>query len=280
MFDPPYGKPWLLYGILGGSLALNVISFIDGQEGSEDPATTLAATGDSSETAQIATPAPGYPSVQPSTDATAFAATPAVSPTPPPPAPILDGEWRTINTEVRHSMARTFQRSVGDSGDALSAVFARLFVWDFDLRRDLMAGDQVEGIWRENDESKVEIAAARLHSTKDGHSYTAYRWHAPGDTFASWWQEDGTEASFRLQNAPMRDYEQITALLKDGRNHKGMDFKAPVGTQALSPYNGVVTRVNWNTYSNGNCLEIKFNDGVVAKYLHLSDVKVKPGQGI
>ena len=60
-----------------------------------------------------------------------------------------------------------------------------------------------------------------------------------------------------------------------------MDFKAPVGVPTVSPKSGVVTRVNFGSYTyNGGCVEIKFSDGVMAKYLHLSEVKVKTGQSV
>ena len=89
---------------------------------------------------------------------------------------------------------------------------------------------------------------------------------------------DGTEVPHRLKNSPIKDYEQITALLRDGRGHEGMDFKTPVGTQTVSPKAGTVVRTNWNTSYNGNCLEVQFSDGVLAKWLHMEEVSVKPGQ--
>jgi murein DD-endopeptidase MepM/ murein hydrolase activator NlpD len=59
-----------------------------------------------------------------------------------------------------------------------------------------------------------------------------------------------------------------------------MDFKVPIGTSILATRAGVVTRSNWNTAANGGCVELKFNDGTLAKYLHLSGVSVRPGQRV
>ena len=41
-----------------------------------------------------------------------------------------------------------------------------------------------------------------------------------------------------------------------------------------------MSRVNWNVANNGSCVELKYSDGTVAKFLHLSDVSVKPGTSV
>jgi len=169
---------------------------------------------------------------------------------------------------------------VGDDGNALSAVFSRLFVWDLNLRRDLRKGDKVEVAWSRAPDDTVEVLAARLHSSKMGSTVAAYRWQAPGDAFTSYWQEDGTEVPHRLQNPPLRDYQQITSLLKDRPSHQGMDFKAPIGTLVVAPFDAKVTRANWNWKSNGNCVELRYPDGAMAKFLHLSENRVEPGDTV
>ena len=66
---------------------------------------------------------------------------------------------------------------------------------------------------------------------------------------------DGTEVPHRLKNSPIKDYEQITALLRDGRGHEGMDFRKPMGTQTVGPKAGTVVQPIGTTSYNGNCLE-------------------------
>ena len=41
-----------------------------------------------------------------------------------------------------------------------------------------------------------------------------------------------------------------------------------------------MTRTNWNWSANGNCVEVRHSDGVLAKYLHLSENKVEPGDRV
>jgi len=293
MFQPPLGKPWLLYGILGSSLLLNLVMVFDRDDApSTDEAPALAeATADGEElvfaeanageleASVAAVVAPG--GTQASTETLTAEATPA--------APVvLPGTevgvsmagWQVVDASLERNLAATFKGAVGEKGSALSQVYARLFVWDLDLRRDLQPGDRVQAAWRVTAQGKVEVGAARLHSQKHGRTYTAYRWHAPEDAFASYWADDGTEVPYRLVNSPLRDYEQITSLLKDRPTHEGMDFKTPVGTPIHTPFGGVVTRVNWNWGANGNCVEVKYADGSMAKFLHLSDNAVSVGQSV
>jgi murein DD-endopeptidase MepM/ murein hydrolase activator NlpD len=275
MFQPPYGKPWLLYGLLGGSLALNILMVLDKDDSPVSPSQSVSSADVVSADVLPDVAPDGSTTSTESTPEPASALTDAGPVTQGAPAP---GEWRVVEARVKHSLARTFQEAVsGDHADALSAVYARLFMWDLDMRRDLQQGDKVRVAWRLNEEGKVDVLAASFRSRKFSKTLTAYRWTMPGDNFPSYWRGDGTEASFRLTNGPLRDYEQITSLLKDRPTHEGMDFKTPVGTPTYAPQAGTVTRVNWNWEGNGNCVEVKFADGVVAKFLHLSELKVSAG---
>jgi murein DD-endopeptidase MepM/ murein hydrolase activator NlpD len=133
--------------------------------------------------------------------------------------------------------------------------------------------------WKKADNG-IEIAVASLKSGKLGKTLTAYRYQRRSDDFPSYWLEDGTEIARRLKESPLSDYEMVTSLLKDRPSHAGMDFKAPEGTAVLATRAGTVTRTNWNTCANGKCIELKFSDGTLAKYLHLSKTGVKPGQRV
>ncbi|HYB99523.1 MAG TPA: M23 family metallopeptidase [Candidatus Limnocylindrales bacterium] len=263
--------PWVLYGLLACSLALNVVLLFGGS-GSEradaplfEPPPEVPVAG-----------APAEPADQPREAAGAAADAEQDEDEP----ERGSGEWSILRGTVEHSLARTFQVEAGEAGDALSSVYTRLFVWDLDLRRDLQRGDSLTAVWRIGADGFPEIAAASLQSKKLGKAIHAYRWKMPGDTYASYWHPDGSEAALRLKNGPLDHYEQITSLLKDRPTHKGMDFKTPVGTEVRSPRAGTVTRVNWNWNANGNCIEVRFDDGVLAKFLHLSENRVQQGDKV
>jgi len=269
MSDRSPQKPVVLYGLLAASLALNVyLMFGSGPSAQPGGETDVeSADLDSDDTGEPVEEAPAEAAAKPAAPEPAAAAAPA-------------GDWSVVRANVEQSLARTFQINAGADGDALSSVYTRLFVWDLDLRRDMQKGDALAVVWRKAADGLPEIAAANLKTMKLGKTVTAYRWQAPGDAFPSYWHPDGTEAPLRLKNGPIEAYDQITSLLKDRPTHKGMDFKTPVGTEVKSPKAGTVLRVNWNWGANGNCLEVRLEDGVLAKFLHLSENRVKEGERV
>ena len=262
---PPGGKPWLLSGLLGASALFNLALFVAWGSG---PTETVVA-----------------PTVQAIGEDTTVS-NPAVPPDQVPPLPRAQGVGQTPGTEVfsgvvTRSLSATFQEAVVESPAALSAVYTRLFAWDVDMRRDLHKGDVVDVLYEQPDNAEPLVIAARLHlnpgSGKET-TFAAYRFQAPGDAYPSYWDKTGQEVPRRLIDGPVVDYEQITSLLKDRPTHKGMDFKTNIGTPILTPRAGVVTRTNWNHAANGNCVEVRFTDGVLAKFLHLNENTVKEGQ--
>ena len=187
------------------------------------------------------------------------------------------GEWSGASAPVRGSIAAGLAGVVPDDGGALAAHYARIFMWDLDLRHDVLSGDQMRVLWRQGADGQPEIAAAQYLSTHLQRTLRAYRFRGPGDGYASYWDEHGVEVPRRLKASPLRDYEQITALLKDRPTHQGMDFKTPVGTEVTAPKAATVSRLDWKRKGNGRCLELRYDDGVTAKFLHLSAIKVSAG---
>jgi murein DD-endopeptidase len=259
LIDPPYGKPWGLYGLLAASLSANVFFALDHVRGHRARPAIAEAP---------AVPAPAPEMVAPPP------AEPIVAETPPPVSP-----YRVVSANVEHSLARTFQQALPTDGDAVSALFARVFMWDLDLNHELQSGDHVEALLADENGATV-VVAARLQSAHLGRTLEAYRFQAPGDSFPSYWRPDGDEAVLQLQNGPLASYDQVTSLLRDRPTHRGMDFKTPVGTDVHTPKAGTVTRTNWNVGANGDCVEVRYGDGILAKFLHLDGVGVRVGQHV
>lgn len=266
---PPGGKPWLLYGLFGASLALNLALAVK-FSGSDEPA-----------------PAEPSPIVAPIGDDTTISnpAVPAdlVAPLPEPLGVARAAGTLVFTGAVTSSLSVTFQDAEATNPAALTAVFARLFAWDVDLRRDLHKGDVVEVLYEQPDGAEPLVLAARLRSqpgTTTEKVYAAWRYQAPGDRFPSYWSDTGEEVPRRLIDGPLPDYDQITSLLKDRPTHEGMDFKTPIGTPIVAPRAGRVTRTNWNHAANGNCVEVQFTDGATAKFLHMNENAVKDGQAL
>lgn len=269
LMEPPDGRPWLLIGLFAVSVALNVVlvgMLWSSPEGSplseqDEPGAEMEAVAMEDE----ASPDAGEEGLE--------------APLEEPEVAAVDPNLEVITVDVVHSLARTFQRAAPERGDAIAAVYARLFAWDLDLRRDLQAGDQV-GVVLDPTGEHPEVHAATYGSQKLGETFRAYRFQAEGDLYPSWWDAEGNEVPRRLKSGPIEHYAQVTALLKDRPSHKGMDFKADEGTPVVAARSAVVTRVNWNVSNNGNCVELRYNDGVMARMLHLSEVDVRAGQSV
>lgn len=271
-FDPPGGRPWGLFGLTGASLLLNLVlgTRLLMMPPSGDPVAVVpeapmpAAVVADPGVAQVVK---AEPVARPPVEAVEEAAAPSV------PEGVV-----VKSLDVHHSLARTFADGIGQDGRFVSAFFARLFVFDLDLRRDLQKGDSLKVAYEGTGVDAVVIAA-RYSSRKKG-ELTAYRYQIEGERYPRWFDAEGRDVSRELLKSPIEGYEQITSLLHDRPNHRGMDFKADEGTPVVSGANGKVTRTNWNTHANGNCIEVRYADGTVAKYLHLSQVGVKPGERV
>jgi murein DD-endopeptidase MepM/ murein hydrolase activator NlpD len=190
------------------------------------------------------------------------------------------GGVQTTHVEVAGSLVATLVAAVPVDGSVVAAQVARLFMWDLNLRQDVLRGDRIDVVWQRDQAGEIVIAAARYTAASGLRALSAYRFRTTGDEHASYWDPAGQELPRRLTSSPLDRYEQITALVKDRAAHKGMDFKTAVGTPVRAPRAGVVTRADWKQRGNGRCLEVRHNDGVLAKFLHLSDIRVRPGSRV
>lgn len=64
-----------------------------------------------------------------------------------------------------------------------------------------------------------------------------------------------------------------------GRLHAGADFAVPVGTPVRAMSSGRVTAVR-DTYASGHRVEIRYWDGTVSYYFHLTSTAVQKGQRV
>ncbi|TFH21797.1 MAG: hypothetical protein E4H03_09825, partial [Myxococcales bacterium] len=167
MPDSSPKKTSLLYIALACSLALNVVLVLRRGPSEEPQGASTVEILDPGSTVEDA-PAQG---AQPPPDA-ALEAVEQPAAGEPIAGDASAAQWTVISGTVDHSLARTFQREAGEDGDALTSVFTRLFVWDLDMRRDLLAGDTIVVVWRKGPDGLPEIAAAALHSSKLGRTLT------------------------------------------------------------------------------------------------------------
>jgi murein DD-endopeptidase len=212
-------------------------------------------------------------------DAGALAASPAPG-TPTPPAPPT-GPYRAFTTTIQGPLESAITGAAGRDGVALTQVVTRTLVWWLRVPQDLARGDRLAVVYEPREGQEPLVHAVRLVSGRLGKTFEAWRFKPAGAAFARVYQADGTELEERLVDGPLDAYEQVTSLLRDGRRHRGVDFKTPVGTPVKATFDGVVARRNWNFRGNGNSLDIAESGGkgLNALFLHLSELEkgMQPG---
>ena len=182
---------------------------------------------------------------------------------------------RFISVTIDGPLERSLVAAAGrELGQALAQVVTRTLVWWVSIPGELRKGDKLEVLFEERSSDEPIVHAVRLTSAHAAKSFRAYRFKPGGATFARFYQPEGSEVELRLKDAPLDDYEQVTSHVKDGRRHKGIDFKTPVGSKVKATFDGTISRRNWHFRANGNCLEITEAGGAHRKalLLHLSEL--------
>ncbi len=211
---------------------------------------------------------------------------PVTHPAARPPAPAGPRLRRvSISGPVADAIAAALPHEERALAEEVTSVVNRLLVWEMNVARDGRRGDKLELLWTPPPEGSPEpvIEAMRYKSLKLGRTIAAYRFQAPGARWPRYYRADGSEVEERIAEAPVQEYEQITSLLRDGRRHKGVDFKMPVGSPVHATFDGVVERRNWNFAGNGNCLDVRdVATGRHAIFLHLDVLPkdVQPGHKV
>jgi murein DD-endopeptidase MepM/ murein hydrolase activator NlpD len=241
-------------------------------------------------------PAASAPLAAAPSAATSVAVTPAALTV----APRAGGPRRlvvTVNGALEESIATALAPEDRARAPELTQVINRLLVWDLRVARDGRRGDRLEVLWEPAAPAapglpangEPVVIALRYASGKLGGVLSAYRFEPKGARWPRYYRADGAEVELRLVDAPVAEYEQITSLLRDGRRHKGIDFKAPVGSPVVAPFDGVIERRNWHFSANGNCLDLRdAASGRHAIFLHLDEVskdmavgrKVRKGEAL
>jgi len=194
---------------------------------------------------------------------------------PVPPDPLKLAGLRRVSVALDGALETSLVSSQGaELGKTLAQVVSRTLVWWVSMPGGLRRGDRIEVLFQERSNEEPLLYAIEFASIKLGQTFRAYRFKPEGASFARSYLPTGEELELRLKDAPLDDYEQVTSLIRDGRKHKGVDFKTPVGSPVKAPFDGTITRKNWNFRGNGNSLEVSETGGEHrrALFLHLSEL--------
>ncbi len=198
---------------------------------------------------------------------------------------------KSFRTQINGPLEQAVVTAAGkEVGQPLTQVINRSLVWWMKVPGDLLKGDELQVVYEERANAEPLVHAVRFTSKKFGKTFEAYRFKAKDEAFARFYEPTGEELERRLVDGPLDSWEQITSLLKDGRKHRGVDFKTSVGTPVKATFDGTILRKNWHFRGNGNSLEIQETGGKgrIAQFLHLSELpksvvarqKVKKGDVI
>jgi murein DD-endopeptidase MepM/ murein hydrolase activator NlpD len=182
---------------------------------------------------------------------------------------------RKLSIRMDGPLERSIVGAAGRTvGLPLTQVVVRALVWWVNVPSDFRKGDRLDVLYEERAGEEPLVYAVRFQSGRLGRLARAYRFQPAGARFSRFYQPDGGELEMRLADSPLDDYEQITSLLRDGRGHKGVDFKTPSGSPVKSTFEGTILRKTWNFRMNGNSLEVKEDggDGRSALFLHCSEI--------
>ncbi len=200
-----------------------------------------------------------------------------------PAAPLDPGAPRVLEATVTRNVEAALATAGAEDPAALAAVVGRVLVWWLDPTRDLQRGDRLAVAYTTLEGSEPALWAVWFDGAKTGRRQAVLH-HEEGAPFPRWVDpEEGAEVPLRLRHPPVKAYEQISALVGDGRGHRGVDFKAPVGTPVLATFDGEVTKVNWGVRRNGLSVRVvQRSTGIEASYLHLSEVdpQIRPGRKV
>jgi murein DD-endopeptidase MepM/ murein hydrolase activator NlpD len=199
----------------------------------------------------------------------------AAAPEPAAPAPAPEDRPRHVRVTLDGPLETAFVAQLGRGlGQRLTQVVTRSLVWWVAVPGDLKRGDVVDVLFTERADAEPLVYAVRFRSEKLARTLAAYRFQPTGAPFARFFQRDGQELELRLQDAPLDEPEQVTSLLRDGRGHKGIDFRTPAGTPVKATFDAVIARKNWSFRANGNCLDLREQGGAgrAVYFLHLSEL--------
>ena len=189
-----------------------------------------------------------------------------------------------VRNSLNYTVCKIMTREKGCA--ALSAHLGRLMAWFMDIKKSMRNGDSLEVVYQQMEgPEQFKILKLSYKSKLFGKTFEAFYFDEFDPKNGGYFDRKGKDIAQRIVEAqsPIRQYIEITSLPGDFRKgiggHSGTDFKAEVGTPIYSGFAGKVTRTNWNVRSNGYCVEIDHPKlGIKTLYLHLSRVKVKPGQ--
>ncbi|WP_294321324.1 M23 family metallopeptidase [uncultured Sphingomonas sp.] len=166
--------------------------------------------------------------------------------------------------------------------DVLVGAFANAFRYDFDIQREVSAGDVFEAGFEErvNPDGEVVGTPRLIYASLATPAKTRalYQYRLPGDAEAEWFDSSGRSSRRALMRTPV-DAARISSgfgmrghpILGFRKMHRGTDFAAPTGTPIFAAGDATVTFAAMKG-PNGNFIRLRHDNGWETLYLHLNRI--------
>lgn len=196
---------------------------------------------------------------------------------------VMQAELTTTIGSARGEMdATSFYSSAVSAGvpDSLIGEIAKAFAFDFDFQQEIAPGDIFEAAWEQSVNPAGDpvgppslVYAQMVTANK---SKALYRFLAPGDTEAGWYDGNGASTVRSLMRTPV-DGARISSkfgfrthpILNYQKLHRGTDFAAPIGTPMYAAGDAVV-EVAAPRGAAGNFVILRHDNGWQTRYMHLN----------
>ena len=197
---------------------------------------------------------------------------------------VLDFKVESVTFRLKGDLEKSL-RSVGE-GKELATKLATVFRWDINFQSDAVWGDTCKVLFERRYADDRPSGYGRIlcavYEGKKTKRKTAILFNG------QYYDEDGTELKKDFLRSPLGGYRlrisspygfRMHPILGQWKNHKGVDFAAPVGTPVRCVANGVVTAAGRH-YQLGNYVFVKHDNGRESRYGHLSRISVHKGQHV
>ncbi len=211
----------------------------------------------------------------------AFAATPI--------AAKLHRQTRFVRGELDGDSFYSSAVAAGVS-DVLIGPFVNAFRYDFDMQREVARGDVFEAGFEQRVTPEGEpvgqpvLVYASLATA--GKSRALYRYRAPGDAEAEWFDSGGKSSRRSLMRTPVEAARISSGFGMRGhpilgfvKMHKGTDFAAPTGTPIYAAGDATVIFAGPKG-PNGNFVRLHHANGWDTLYLHMNRIAAGLAPGL
>lgn len=162
--------------------------------------------------------------------------------------------------------------------DAIATQIARIFSTDIDFHVDLRKGDRFSVVYEMLYQDGAYLRPGRVLSaefTNAGKTFEAYLF-TDADGADGYYSADGQNRAKSFLRSALA-FSRVSSgfggrvhpLLKNWRQHTGVDFAAPKGTPIWATADGIVEFAG-NKGGYGNMIEIRHMGGITTLYGHLS----------